>query len=279
MWTHDDTQFLIENYRELGANKCSEILNRTKTSVRNKASRLGLKSEVKKSGKDKYLVWLNTSEFELVEEFNLTSTPTLHRHIVCGYEWKVRPNNLMTKASSCPNCGKLSKHTDETYLQRLNDTGFEVLEPIEGVNQKILHKHTVCGHEWLVRPSDILSGQNCPKCSKRNYSKIAIEWLNSFNNPNILHAENGGEQSIAGYKVDGYDPFTNTVYEFHGDAYHGNLELYNPEDTCHPFDKTTTADQLFDKTAEKMIDLSKLANVIYIWESDYKRGFKYEQFT
>ena len=50
MWTHDETQFLLQNYRELGANKCSLVLtNKSKSAIINKASRLGLKSEVKKS--------------------------------------------------------------------------------------------------------------------------------------------------------------------------------------------------------------------------------------
>ena len=35
------------------------------------------------------------------------------------------------------------------------------------------------------------------------------------------------------YSVDGYDPFSNTVYLYHGRFWHGCLETYNPDD-IHP---------------------------------------------
>jgi hypothetical protein len=30
--------------------------------------------------------------------------------------------------------------------------------------------------------------------------------------------------------VDGYDPITNTIYEFYGDFWHGNPKIYNLND-------------------------------------------------
>lgn len=45
------------------------------------------------------------------------------------------------------------------------------------------------------------------------YSESSIAtWLNSFENPNICHAMNGGEEIICGSKVDGFDSTTHTVY-------------------------------------------------------------------
>jgi hypothetical protein len=275
MWTLDDTQFLIDNYPTLGANKCSDILGKTKGSVRNKASRLDLKSNLKRSCD--YESWALFSDFELLEKFTVTSELLLHKHKICGYEWKVRPNNIR-KGQGCPGCGKVSKLTQEVYETRLLKTDFKVLEPIKGVETKILHEHIKCNYRWNVRPHDIMRGQGCPKCSKNNYSQIALNWIKSFNNNNILHAENSGEQVIAGYKVDGYDPTTNIVYEFHGDVYHGNLEVFDEDDTCHPFDRTITAGELFEKTALRMKNISKVASIIYIWEKDYKNGKAFSRF-
>lgn len=279
MWTLDDTQFLISNYYTLGANKCSEILGKTKGSVRNKASRLGLKSSVTKANNasDEYSEFIKTTEFELIGTYSLSSIKTLHRHKTCGYEWEATPNNIKG-GQGCPGCGKVAKLSDEQYTNRLLKTQFRHLSPYLGSDIKILHKHSTCGHEWQVRPHDILKGQNCPKCSKRNYSTVAIDWLNSFNNPNILHAENGGEQSILGFKVDGYDPSTNTVYEFHGDVFHGNLDIFNEDDTCHPFNKDITAGELWSTTFDKMKLLSSVCTVLYIWERDYKNGKTFSRF-
>ncbi len=86
------------------------------------------------------------------------------------------------------------------------------------------------------------------------------------------------EKSIEGYRVDGYDPITNTVYEFNGDVFHGNLDIFHEEDTCHPFDKKVTAGELWDNTFNKMLKLSKVSRVIYIWETDYKNGKTFNSF-
>jgi hypothetical protein len=103
------------------------------------------------------------------------------------------------------------------------------------------------------------------------YSIKSIEWLNSFENINIQHALNGGEYKIPStkYKADGYDPTTNTIYEFYGDVFHGNLTVFNPDDQCHPF-STQTALQLNIKTILREDAIKSLGyNIVSIWERDW----------
>lgn len=50
------------------------------------------------------------------------------------------------------------------------------------------------------------------------------------------------------YRVDGYDPSTNTVYLFHGRFWHGCPDTYDP-DFIHPIAKLPMKD-LYDKTME-----------------------------
>ena len=138
----------------------------------------------------------------------------------------------------CPKCnlkyGNLkSRMTDEEYKQKLYkrfNNNIVNIEPYIRSRDKIRHKCLVCNHIWEVRPNDILNSIGCPKCSKRKkYSVTGIKWLKSLNNPNIQHAENRGEYRIPDtlWHVDGYDPETNTVYEFLGDKWHGNINIYN----------------------------------------------------
>ena len=120
-------------------------------------------------------------------------------------------------------------------------------------------------------PANHLSGNGCPRCSSKGYSKIAIKWLNSIN-PNIQHAENGGEFKIpdSRYRVDGYDKETNTVYEFHGDDWHGNPTKHKSDFKCHPFNKNLTAGELYQKTIERENEIKSLGyNLIVMWEKDY----------
>lgn len=54
-----------------------------------------------------------------------------------------------------------------------------------------------------------------------------LVWLVKDNNlPNLKYAGNGTEQVLHGAPVDGYDVATNTVYQFHGDFWHGVCDCY-----------------------------------------------------
>ena len=173
----------------------------------------------------------------------------------------------------------LNTKPDIEYERFLETTDYTLIDKYTGSDKKLLHRHTICNNTWYIRPNHIKSGKGCPYCSiRRRYSKIAIQWLTSLNDLNILHAENGGEQTVLGFKVDGYNPITNTVYEFHGDVYHGNLDLYNEQDKCHPFDKEITAGELWDITFNRMLKLSHVSSVVYIWERDYKNGKTFGRF-
>lgn len=115
----------------------------------------------------------------------------------------------------------------------------------------------------------------CPICSGRGYSKPAIAWLTAIENEcNIMidHAENGGEQGICGTskKADGYCSSTNTVYEYHGDYWHGNPEKYKPDD-AHPLSGELYG-SLYEKTMDReALILSKGYTLVRIWESEYNR--------
>jgi hypothetical protein len=83
-------------------------------------------------------------------------------------------------------------------------------------------------------PDSHLRGSGCPCCTG-NHSKMQIEYLKIMEllrNTQIKHAENGGEYKIpnTSYSLDGYDAKNNTVYEFHGDFWHGNPKKYKPDE-------------------------------------------------
>ncbi len=72
-------------------------------------------------------------------------------------------------------------------------------------------------------------------------------------------------------RADGYCIATNTIYEFHGDCWHGNPKRYNQEDNCHPRDKSLTAGYLYQKTIEREEKIKSLGyNLVVMWESDWK---------
>lgn len=124
-----------------------------------------------------------------------------------------------------------------------------------------------------IHPYRHKTGSGCSKCSAQ-YSKIAIQWLNYLTDKygyNIQHAENGGEFTIIGtrYKADGYCNETNTVFEFLGDFWHGNPNLYK-EDDINPRNGISFG-QLYKRTMDKKNTIINLGyKYVEIWEHDWK---------
>lgn len=120
----------------------------------------------------------------------------------------------------------------------------------------------------------------CPDCresTSKGYSKLAMEWLAYEAKQRgiraIQHAANGGEFYIPGtrYKVDGYHKRSNTIFEFHGNRFHGNPKIYKPRDRPHPY-STKSAAQLYKETKTRERHIRSLGyNLVVMWESDFKK--------
>jgi hypothetical protein len=119
-----------------------------------------------------------------------------------------------------------------------------------------------------------LRGSACPGCTSPK-SKKEIKWLNSLNVPKdknhrqVLLDFNNEKYFIA----DGFDEKTNTVYEFHGDYYHGNLNIFDTEKINTKIYKT------FGELYQKTIEREKLIkdagfNLITIWEEEWDKIVK-----
>lgn len=116
----------------------------------------------KKKTNEEYLEQLLGYDYVSLEIYNGADTKILHRHIICGHEWLVKPSNILS-GKGCPRCFGNMLKTTEQYIKEL-PREFELLQPYINNSTSILHKHLDCGHEWLVKPSTILSGKGCPKC-------------------------------------------------------------------------------------------------------------------
>lgn len=93
----------------------------------------------------------------------------------CGNIFERKFYNLVNQKSYyCHECSLKMKSnamtfTHEEYLNKLKANHVDTIIPVEKyINSQtnILHKCTICGNEWSVRPSNILSGFGCPNCAK-----------------------------------------------------------------------------------------------------------------
>jgi hypothetical protein len=91
----------------------------------------------------------------------------------------------------------------------------------------------------------------------------------------IDHAQNKGEYIIPNsrYKADGYSGIINTVFEFHGDFWHGNPKIYD-KNKVNPRNGLTFG-ELYNRTILKSNFIKdKGYNLIEIWEYDWKKFIK-----
>ena len=123
----------------------------------------------------------------------------------------------------------------------------------------------------------------CPKCANKGFSRMAIEWLQEIEQTKkikLRHALHKQGEFRVTYKdnnnrnryyyIDGYHVATKTIYEFHGDMWHGNPKIYNPEDVNRV--SKVTYGMLMKKTLHKEMRLRNMGyKYVCIWESEYKK--------
>jgi hypothetical protein len=120
--------------------------------------------------------------------------------------------------------------------------------------------------------------KTCPSCCGTCSSAISRKWLaleSKRRRIKIQSAYNGGELYIPELKirVDGYNKRTNTIFEFYGDVFHGNPDVYYPRDKPHPF-SDKTAYQLHKETKLREKKIKKAGyNLVTIWENTFKREY------
>jgi len=130
--------------------------------------------------------------------------------------------------------------------------------------------------EFNQTPETHLRGSKCCFCSRIRISKSQLEWLNFIKNnePDLQYYSQGGEYKIpnTNYRVDGFvsTGLYGTIYEFHGDFWHGNPKIFDPN-KINPINKKTYG-ELFKETLHKEMKLRQMGyKYICIWESDWNR--------
>ena len=165
------------------------------------------------------------------------------------------------------NCGK------ESFIQKAKIEHGERYD-----YSKVIYKNSatdveiICsthGSFWQKPVKHLYRGFNCPKC-KGPISNQETIWLAHLNIPDdkdhrqvkIFCGENK-------YRVDGF--LDNTVYEYLGDYWHGNMAKYN-SNYLHPVIKKSMR-ELNKNTMERLNNFKQYGyRVIYIWESDFKNN-------
>lgn len=246
-------------------------------------------NEFKKKVEDKNCI-LITTESEWKE--SILENNNYEPNIECskGHSIKVKINNFR----GCSICAGENHYKNlpnscynrfYEYKKKIEEKGFTLKTTEEewkkitiknGASQKIElicpNKHTIS-----ISINQFQSGHGCGKCSKNGYSKKQIQWLDFISilhDITIQHAINNKEHKIKNIgKVDGYCKENNTVYEFHGDLWHGNPMEYNilDKNAINPVNKKSYS-ELYETTLKRDKKIKELGyNLVIMWENQWDK--------
>lgn len=192
-----------------------------------------------------------------------------------------KPHNHVGQKQGCPKCGILRTgvllaKTTEQFIKEANivhNSFYDYSKSVYDNSKKKLEIICPTHGSFYQIPNSHLNGQGCLKCNNKGYSKKSIqylEYISNLENVKIQHALNDGEYKIKTIgKVDGYCKETNTVYEYHGNYWHGNPRLFSH----NQLNKVTgkTFGELYNKTIERDNKIRSLGyNLVVMWEDEWK---------
>lgn len=216
--------------------------------------------------KDRGCVLLST-------EYRNVCSPLLYR---CsrGHEHTASFYHFNISKCDCPN-GRVNRlKTKEEVEKELREMGYTLLSntykngvtPISFVCEK--------GHVSTAKFHSLRKDRKCPLCNRTGISIMEKAWLDDICSPipGLVY-----QRKIVinkkRYFVDGFDPATNTVYEFLGSYWHGdprNIRFLSTD--VHP-ETHKTFGQLYNETTRKLESLASAGyRVVYVWEYDYTKG-------
>lgn len=216
----------------------------------------------------------------LIYDYSKVNYNTQHHHvtIICMIhgEFQQSPGCHLS-GCGCPCCGITKKinslrHTLEEFREKailIHGDKYDYNNNSTYVNT---HTHTTITCKihgnFQQTPHAHLYGQGCPNCISKT-SKISTEWINMLkvSHPFIIQ-----EYRIPTtlYVADAYDKETNTIYEFHGDYWHGNPSIYQP--TVINERAKLSMGELYQQTITKRDKCIALGyRYIELWEKDWKK--------
>lgn len=201
--------------------------------------------------------------------------------------------------SGCPKCGheKIAQARTKPFSSFLEFV-YKNIGPHISIDEEtyVDRSHpatmtcTIHNFSWKQIPEYLIQDPvpRCNQCknSHSGFSAAALIWLHDEESKSGIRTQNhinGGEYAIfleksdsfgrKSYKVDGYCKETNTVYEYDGDYWHGNLEIYDPA-AFHPI-IGKPYEELFAMTHIKHETIRKLGyTLVSIWDSQYRARLK-----
>lgn len=209
-------------------------------------------------------VRLHGDKYEYIEEYKESHSVIKIKCNTHGEFYQMPYAHL--KGQGCYKCSFRCYDKDTFIIQSniIHNNSFNY-DMVSYVNNRT-KVEILCSKHGLfnMTPNAHLRGQSCPLC-KRNISKGETDWLTSLS----IENEHRHKTIYIGEKRYFVDAIVgNTIYEFYGDYWHGNPNIYRYYDIN--VINNINFGRLYEKTIEREEILKKNGyNIISIWESDF----------
>jgi Zn finger protein HypA/HybF involved in hydrogenase expression len=187
------------------------------------------------------------------------------------------------RGSGCRKCADISqgnknRYNTETFIELAKKKHGETRYDYHQVfyvngRTKVKIKCNKCSNVFFQKPIGHIGGHGCPHCAfntSKSISQKETLWLDSLDIATLVRTATLRLSTGRRVVVDGYDPQTNTVYEFLGDYWHGNPNKFTRDEFNKRVKKTFG--ELFDATIQRQAEI--IANgykLVTMWEMDWKR--------
>lgn len=145
----------------------------------------------------------------------------------CGYSWETTISAYRNSKGYCHKCiNKIRRSNDDFIIElsKVNDS-IKPLETFLTVNKKMKFKCLQCGHIWMAKPNNLITGERsgCPMCNVSKGEKRIKEILKNENIDYIYQKEFNGLIGINGGKLsfDFYISSFNCLIEYQGEFHDG----------------------------------------------------------
>jgi predicted Zn-ribbon and HTH transcriptional regulator len=146
-----------------------------------------------------------SDEYSLIGDFKNMSTSVCLKHNKCNHIWDVVPHYFLKGGVRCPRCqGKYNFTPDEVKkeIKDLTNGEYTVLSDYKNEKIKILLRHNVCKHEWMVtRKNFVNNNTRCPICqSSFNISRMEEFLIKEFNRLKVEYVKDLSFDKLIGKK-------------------------------------------------------------------------------
>jgi hypothetical protein len=182
------------------------------------------------------------------------------------------------KGHGCAKCANNMILTTEEFIARAKAKHGDKYDYSQvKYNRSVIKVSIRCiQHDFIFEqtPNTHLGGrEGCHKCASSSVSKAQIEWLSFVETYYGIQIARESLIKTTKWRADGYHKDTNTIFEFHGDFWHGNPKRYNSSE----INKVTKVSmgELYEQTIHREERIKELGyNLVVVWEHDWNLAIK-----